>query len=81
MHPPSGRRGHRLRRMQERAKLRLRQGVAEQISLAVMATMREQEVMLAGGCHYCQGYLFSRPLPEAQFRAFLHAAQSVAAPT
>ena len=58
--------------------------LGQSLNLAVMAegveTAGQHEFLLAHGCHYCQGYLFSRPLPEAQFRAFLHAAQSVAAP-
>ena len=57
--------------------------LGQSLNLAVMAegveTTGQHDFLLAHGCHYCQGYLFSRPLPEAQFRAFLHTVQSVAA--
>ncbi len=34
-------------------------------------TEGQREFLAANGCNYCQGYLFSRPLPPAEFEAFL----------
>ena len=47
------------------------------LGLAVIAegveTIGQREFLADHGCTYCQGYLISRPLPAAQFDAFLRA--------
>ena len=49
--------------------------LGQSLNLAVIAegveTVGQHDFLLAHGCLYCQGYLFSRPLPSAQFSAFL----------
>ena len=58
--------------------------LGQSLNLAVIAegveTAGQHDFLLAHGCQYCQGYLFSRPLPQAQFDAFLRAGQPVLAP-
>ncbi len=49
--------------------------LGQSLNLAVIAegveTAGQHSFLLAHGCQYCQGYLFSRPLPSAQFSEFL----------
>jgi diguanylate cyclase (GGDEF)-like protein/PAS domain S-box-containing protein len=49
--------------------------LAETLGLLVIAegveTAAQQQALLALGCNACQGYLFSRPLPVAEFEAYL----------
>ncbi|MEO6625588.1 MAG: EAL domain-containing protein, partial [Burkholderiaceae bacterium] len=57
--------------------------LGQNLNLAVIAegveTSGQHEFLLAHGCHYCQGFLFSRPLPAAQFRAFLRSKRPILA--
>ena len=34
-------------------------------------TPEQEELLLRNGCHYGQGYIYSKPLPEEEFAAFL----------
>ena len=36
---------------------------------APVYTRGQRDLLLAAGCEYGQGYLFSRPLPAAEFEA------------
>ncbi|MBA3058393.1 EAL domain-containing protein [Rhodoferax sp.] len=49
--------------------------LADTLGLAVIAegveTAAQRDFLAAQGCHAYQGYLFSRPLPIAQFEAFM----------
>jgi diguanylate cyclase (GGDEF)-like protein len=51
--------------------------LGQSLGLAVIAegveTAGQREFLSLHGCHFCQGYLVSRPLPVAQFDAFLRA--------
>ena len=53
--------------------------MAHQLDLRVLAegveTLAQQERLLRSGCDLFQGYRFSRPLPEAEFRAWAAAQQ------
>ena len=53
--------------------------MAHQLDLSVLAegveTQAQQERLLRSGCDLFQGYRFSRPLPEAEFRAWAAAQQ------
>ncbi|HEY7173387.1 MAG TPA: EAL domain-containing protein, partial [Micromonosporaceae bacterium] len=53
-------------------------GLASVLGLDVIAegiqTEQERDIATAIGCHYGQGYLFSRPLPEENLRRWLAAA-------
>lgn len=53
--------------------------MAHQLDLRVLAegveTLAQQERLLRSGCDLFQGYRFSRPLPEAEFRAWATAQQ------
>ena len=53
--------------------------MAHQLDLRVLAegveTLAQQERLLRSGCDLFQGYRFSRPLPEAEFRAWAAALQ------
>ena len=53
--------------------------MAHQLDLRVLAegveTQAQQERLLRSGCDLFQGYRFSRPLPEAEFRAWAAAQQ------
>lgn len=53
--------------------------MAHQLNLRVLAegveTLAQQERLLRSGCDLFQGYRFSRPLPEAEFRAWAAAQQ------
>jgi len=57
--------------------------LGQSLGLAVIAegveTEGQLEFLSAHGCHFCQGYLISRPLPSAQFDAFLRARLGVPA--
>ena len=48
--------------------------LAQSLGLAVIAegveTEAQRAFLASSGCHACQGYLYSRPLPLAQFEAF-----------
>ncbi len=49
--------------------------LADRLGLKVIAegveTPNQERVLLALGCRNAQGYLFARPLPEAEARALL----------
>lgn len=51
--------------------------IAEQLRLQVICEGVETEVqaryLMRAGCRYCQGFLFGRPMPAAQFRTLLAA--------
>jgi diguanylate cyclase (GGDEF)-like protein/PAS domain S-box-containing protein len=51
--------------------------MAHKLDLKVIAegveTPEQRDLLAAAGCDYGQGYLFARPMPAAQFDAFLHA--------
>jgi EAL domain-containing protein (putative c-di-GMP-specific phosphodiesterase class I) len=34
-------------------------------------TAQQRDLLIAAGCDYGQGYLFSKPLPEIEFEALL----------
>ena len=38
-----------------------------------METLAQRELLAGADCDYGQGYLFARPLPEAEFEALLAA--------
>lgn len=48
--------------------------IARNLGIRVVAegieTTEQHALMSKEGCHYCQGYLFSKPLPAAEFEAF-----------
>ena len=50
--------------------------LGQSLGLAVIAegveTWGQRAFLASHGCTHCQGYLISRPLPAAQFQAFLH---------
>jgi len=50
--------------------------LAQALGLEVIAegieTAEQRSFLAASGCHYYQGYLFSRPLPSEKFEAFVH---------
>ena len=54
--------------------------LAESLGLTVLAegveSEEQREVLARLGCHAYQGYLFSRPLPLAEFEGFLQRAQT-----
>jgi EAL domain-containing protein (putative c-di-GMP-specific phosphodiesterase class I) len=49
--------------------------LAQSLGLAVIAegveTESQRDFLAGHGCHAYQGYLFSRPIPSAQFNAFI----------
>ena len=49
--------------------------MAHKLDIKVIAegveTQEQLDILTASGCDFAQGYLFSRPLPDAEFRAFL----------
>ena len=51
--------------------------LGQSLNLDVIAegveTLGQRAFLAAHGCAYCQGYLFSRPLPPAEFDAYLQA--------
>jgi EAL domain-containing protein (putative c-di-GMP-specific phosphodiesterase class I) len=50
-------------------------GMAHKLDLKVIAegieTVQQRDLLIAAGCNYGQGYLFSKPLPEAEFETLL----------
>ena len=57
--------------------------LGQSLGLAVIAegveTDGQLDFLSTHGCHFCQGYLISRPLPQEQFDAFLRARLGVPA--
>jgi diguanylate cyclase (GGDEF)-like protein len=57
--------------------------MARALGLTVVAegieTDEQQRMLTALGCHQAQGFLFSRPVPEAEFRALLDAGRFASA--
>ena len=52
--------------------------MAHKLGLKVIAegveTEQQRDLLMAAGCDYIQGYLYSKPLPAEQFESFLEAA-------
>jgi len=50
-------------------------GMAHKLDLKVIAegieTVQQRDLLIAAGCDYGQGYLFSKPLPEIEFDTLL----------
>jgi len=55
--------------------------MAHKLGLKVIAegieTKKQQEMLLKMGCDYGQGYLFARPMPRKEFRAYLTVHEAV----
>ena len=56
--------------------------LGQSLGLVVVAegveTEGQLEFLSSHGCHFCQGYLISRPLPAAEFDVFLRARRAPA---